>query len=70
MLPDNLHGKHSATSAFKPIGMFDLHSPRSARYVAPSTCLIFIGSPLLHVYHCDRANHFLFLSFADGHGPD
>ena len=59
-LPDNLHGKHSATSNFKTIGAFDLHSPRLARYIAPSPCLIFIGSLLLHACLCDHVNPFLF----------
>ena len=70
MLPDNSCGQHTAASDFKAIGTFDLHSPRSSRYVAPSPHLIFIGSPLLCICLCDCANHLLFLSFADGYGPD
>ena len=69
MLPDNSCSKHSVASDFKTIGAFDLYSPRSARYIASSSHL-FIGSSLLHVCHCDSINHFLFLSFADGYGPD
>ena len=58
--PDNSHGKYSAASDFKTIGTFDLHSPNSARYMAPSPCLIFV-SPLLCICLRDHTNHFLFL---------